>query len=905
MIITKTFILPKNSTISHDILRGYINLFWKEVYKPLHNKDINMHLLLLCKVQFTDSNEGYKTLADLRKVNFNDKEMFIEYLIGRLGYLSDSYQVNPVSKLLFTYIVKDGIANDTRLLLNNPVYEVTTHKFNNMQVPLTMDPFKYGEIIAEQEFTNDNKNRYVVRNNLQIFVIDINKDATINNVHIQGAVDIKWTDIKISDTIFKRNIGKNTLYIKDGIIIVKEKQLTAKPFRKVKIDSALAANNFLTIDIETVIVDGNLKPYLICGYSNEGYIHSYAKDLSEVAIKQMFTKFIDQVICIKNLKYIYAHNLSGFDGIFLLKHLINYEGAKVKPIIFNGKIMGIDFIVNEGKSTIKFKDSFLLLPHSLRSLCKSFDVFNLKGYFPFNMTDINYVGEFPSYDLWTGLNQDEYDSLRNQFHFHSKYSNNDSLWSFKDEAIKYCQNDCKCLFDVLIKFNELVFIKFKVNIHSSLTLPSLAMRIYKSQYMPDNTIYQILGKVEQDIRQAYTGGAVDVYLPHNGENKNFHSRNKEQLFLYDVNNLYPSVMANTSMPVGKPIAFEGNILEVEKEPYGFFYCKLTSPDYMEHPILQRRVKTSSGIRTIAGLGTWEGWIYSHELINAIKNGYKFEIIKGYKFKRGVIFKEYVEDLYSLRMQYPKDNPMNMICKLLLNSLYGKFGMKSESSEVELYDTSNEEDMKHLQFILDEYGEFISDYIKLDNFFITVRPGIANYKFDESKDLYHGLDVNIAIASAITAGGRILMSQIKNDPNIRLYYSDTDSAVTNKPLPDYLVGDKLGQFKLEHVIREAVFLAPKVYGFITTEGREIIKVKGVTKEALYNTHITDLEKLLLKDSSVVYTQQKWFKNVFEGQISVSDVAYHLKVTSNKRYPIYRGGIFTDTAPYNYNEIEIKD
>ena len=42
------------------------------------------------------------------------------------------------------------------------------------------------------------------------------------------------------------------------------------------------------------------------------------------------------------------------------------------------------------------------------------------------------------------------------------------------------------------------------------------MRIYKSQFMPADTIYQLSSiNVERDIRQSYTGGAVDVYIPHN------------------------------------------------------------------------------------------------------------------------------------------------------------------------------------------------------------------------------------------------------------------------------------------------------------------------------------------------------------------------------------------------------
>ena len=72
------------------------------------------------------------------------------------------------------------------------------------------------------------------------------------------------------------------------------------------------------------------------------------------------------------------------------------------------------------------------------------------------------------------------------------------------------------------------------------------MRIIKAHYLKPNTIYQLLGKVEEDIRQAYTGGAVDVYIPTNGERRNAINAIKfnlrEDLYCYDVNSLYPFVM---------------------------------------------------------------------------------------------------------------------------------------------------------------------------------------------------------------------------------------------------------------------------------------------------------------------------------------------------------------------------
>jgi hypothetical protein len=144
-----------------------------------------------------------------------------------------------------------------------------------------------------------------------------------------------------------------------------------------------------------------------------------------------------------------------------------------------------------------------------------------------------------------------------------------------------------------------------------------------------------------------------------------------------------------------------------------------------------------------------------------------------------------------------------------------------------------------------------------------------------------------------------MTFLKNNPEFKLYY--TDSGFLNKPLPDNLLGDKFGQFKLENVISKAIFLAPKVYGFITDNGKEIIKVKGLTKDNVKTLNMNDLEQLLIKDSSRLFTQDKWFKHITKGEISIHDIIYTLKVTSNKRKHIYVNEIFNNTQPYKYDEI----
>ena len=43
--------------------------------------------------------------------------------------------------------------------------------------------------------------------------------------------------------------------------------------------------------------------------------------------------------------------------------------------------------------------------------------------------------------------------------------------------------------------------------------------------------------------------------------------------------------------------------------------------------------------------------------------YNFTIKNAYFFEKANIFNKFVEDLYKLRLSYPKDNPINLLLKM--------------------------------------------------------------------------------------------------------------------------------------------------------------------------------------------------------------------------------------------------
>lgn len=374
------------------------------------------------------------------------------------------------------------------------------------------------------------------------------------------------------------------------------------------------------MDFETVLINNVHTPYLLCWYDGVNSYSHYIKSLTGTAnelednITNMIKEAMD-LICIDKYKNhsIYLHNFSKFDGYFLIKHLAKL--GITSPIMNDGKIITSTFTHFKTHINITFKDSLLLLPASLRKLGDSFNVLNKKSIFPYLLSDIFYKGKVPSIDMFTNINKDEYKRYKLSF--------SGKVWNFKEEAIKYCIIDCISLYEIITKFNRLIFNKFNLNMKYP-TVSSLAFGIWKTHYMKDNTnelgIHKLTGQTANEIRNGYTGGAVDMYIPKPAKG--------EKIYCYDVNSLYPSVMLNNMLAVGPATFFQGNILKncFGDNPFGFFFCKITAPNNLNHPILQTHVKTNDGMRTVAPLGTWTDMLFSEEMFNAMKYGYKFEVL---------------------------------------------------------------------------------------------------------------------------------------------------------------------------------------------------------------------------------------------------------------------------------------
>jgi len=161
----------------------------------------------------------------------------------------------------------------------------------------------------------------------------------------------------------------------------------------------------------------------------------------------------------------------------------------------------------------------------------------------------------------------------------------------------------------------------------------------------------------------------------------------------------------------------------------------------------------------------------------------------------------------------------------LNQLYGYFGRSRNLIITEIVDK-----VKLSNVLL---TRVIKSIIKInDNLFLVLFDSNLNYNLikrlnlnnknvnpiDDFKYSFKSnrkVKSNVAISAAVTAYARIEMIKYKTLEGYNIFYTDTDSLFTDKPLPQNLVGDDIGQMKDElkgRVIKRALFLGNKKYIF---------------------------------------------------------------------------------------------
>lgn len=460
--------------------------------------------------------------------------------------------------------------------------------------------------------------------------------------------------------------------------------------------------------------------------------------------------------------------------------------------------------------------------------------------------------------------------------------------------------------EIVDKFGRYIYLNYGVQITDCLTISKLAINILYFNYLNEledqtkNSLPLIKNPSVFDfIKKAYFGGISEVYRPY-GEN----------LFYYDINSEYPFVAKN-SMPGNTAEYLELQDSEVDKggsldleNLFGYFYCKIkTNSQYLG--LLPLHLDN----RLVLPEGEYYGYWNTEELKLAKKYGYEIQVIKGYHFnKLEGLFNKFVDDLYSIRLA--EKGIAKSITKRLLNSAFGRFGMSINKPETQLVDEERLISLLATRKVLEVKR------ISEDRFIISYESKLSReiaeeLELDLSKLVKQDKDLeynnkfgvfSIATAAFITAYGRVYINKIKLlilKLGGKIYYSDTDSIVTDINLPVDLVGHELGKFKLEYKIKKGIFISSKTYLLELEDGTFVKKAKGVDSQSISNKDYYDMY-LFNKDITALKTQSKL--DFEEGSVNIFDSSAVIRHNSySKREKIYDGGIWVDTKPLNINNL----
>nr|YP_010192420.1 DNA polymerase [Amanita sinensis]QZN08157.1 DNA polymerase [Amanita sinensis] len=545
-------------------------------------------------------------------------------------------------------------------------------------------PFKYRIIVNNSIDSHETEVMITLQEDPSIVIYKF-KDKLIS------VAKLEKTDILVERTIMSKI---NEVYIIDQInsqiLLIKRTKVNGQGIKSyinpLKLDNNLkeeALSKFITLDIEATTNMEQIKeigdyskitPFMVSAYNfNTGEtlfseLHPYLSHLME----DFLLKLIDE----KLHKYvIYAHNLTSFDGIFILKHLLRLAedyNLKIEPIMRDGKLVLIRCRFgmnkhNKYKYYIEFHDSLLILNSSLKKLSESF----LKD----------------SPHLMKQDNEEILEYLLNEERLNILGKGSMSLNQIERQIKEYCIQDCISLSHIIHRFALFIFKHFKININKYPTISSLAMAIYLSNYLKnENLIPLISGEIYNNIRKSYHGGHTDVYELYSNE----------EVHSYDYTSMYPSMMLKNEMPVGPVTLFKGNPLlcgetyESLITQHAIVKCNVYVDKNLNRPLYQTNVIIDGENRTVCATGTFlNQWIYVKELckyydltnglIRIIPNSIKEE----YLFNSKNIFKDYIEHLFNIKQSVNKSDPMYLISKLLMNSLYGRFGLKQELTEYKL------------------------------------------------------------------------------------------------------------------------------------------------------------------------------------------------------------------------------
>jgi hypothetical protein len=373
----------------------------------------------------------------------------------------------------------------------------------------------------------------------------------------------------------------------------------------------------------------------------------------------------------------------------------------------------------------------------------------------------------------------------------------------------YCEKDNYLLRRCLNKYREIINDDFAISISSQ------AMRNFCTYHLSAKNQWSVTTKFhDEKLRQWYAGGRVDVFRRY-GKNISY----------YDVNNMYGYIMQK----FGSPVGIGKNVKNRGTDCIGFYNIIFEKLYDIYNPFCW--IKFNNKLMFINSVEKVFK-VTSHELKILDENNLKYRIINGVEFDYDVDFFKSYFNFWNKKLKENFDH--KFIIKLLLNSLYGKYGEKRIKNKI-IIGKSN------LKYYIDEVN-------------------LIGYQEEYKATDYS----NVQIAAWITSGARCLLYEYMRNYKDNLFYCDTDSIFTDCAIDEKHISEKeVGKLKLEGSYKEAIFLSQKMYA-LKNDNYEKVVFKGFDTENFnfemfkhaYNdqTNLIERKKRFMKAKSFLKSRQ---------------------------------------------------
>lgn len=423
---------------------------------------------------------------------------------------------------------------------------------------------------------------------------------------------------------------------------------------------------------------------------------------------------------------------------------------------------------NKRPKTMELYDSMKLLNMSLKKVAQSFRL-------PFNKQELDYKKERPV-----------------------GYVPN-------VQELYYLNTDCKILAVALQKLQQ----------HGveGITIGQAAVKDFKERVPFYSSFFKKLSpEVEEDVRQAYKGGFACL-------NPVYEDVETSPGFFLDRNSMYPTILKEKPMPMGRPVFFNGQYKPSITYP---LYIQKVSISFTLKPgkVAFLRTKNHPKYDRASYMETSEGELITFTLtspeMELLFENYDIDDIvyhSGWKFMAcHHVFDEYVDHWSKVKekAKAQKQAATYQIAKMYLNSLVGKLGGRASG--------------RQCRPVLDKNG-------------------IVRYKAEgrETRTSFYS-----PIALFTTAFARcdmVKMIQKVRDFGFKKYgrdiwvYSDTDSCGLVMPVEDIKYLDKIielddakmGSWKVEKVFTKARFIHTKCYMIVDYAGIPHATIAGMPRE----------------------------------------------------------------------------